>query len=296
MEEIPVNRDLIAPEIMFKIPLDATAEELQPVPGTTLDEIDWQVAKEYRDSHQMLKGSNKEGVDLLKEIGALAAWPHGNSSLLHKSAVLVFCKRPEKHFIGGKSVFIVDLVNNDDRLKRKTIYGPLSKQFLELVKMTMDELRDVESLAEDGRRRIEKEIPLKLVREMISNAICHRDYESRDSIRIRINEKLLEIYSPGKFPSNISPQSLLNGDQEASKPVNPLVAEYLQHLLVFEDAGNGFRVARDYRSRKGEEAIRVIVDEGPGVNVRIMRQIKESLASGVLWNEYPAIAVETYGH
>jgi predicted HTH transcriptional regulator len=47
------------------------------------------------------------------------------------------------------------------------------------------------------------------VRELLLNAICHRAYHVQDSITIRQSQENISIENPGGFPSDVTPQNIL---------------------------------------------------------------------------------------
>jgi hypothetical protein len=47
------------------------------------------------------------------------------------------------------------------------------------------------------------------IRELIANALVHRDYTERGAVRVEIEDGNLSITSPGGFPEGISPSNIL---------------------------------------------------------------------------------------
>jgi predicted HTH transcriptional regulator len=61
----------------------------------------------------------------------------------------------------------------------------------------------------EGMRRKEvPEYPEKVVREVLVNALAHRDYFSRDSVQVRIFDDRLEVINPGKLPMELNVHDL----------------------------------------------------------------------------------------
>jgi len=92
-----------------------------------------------------------------------------------------------------------------------------------------------------GSRRIEiPEIPVRAIKEAIINSLCHRDFSNPKSNEVAIYRDRIEIYNPGQFPYDYSPEDFIKGD-EASIPRNPLIAETLYRSKDIEKWGSGLR-------------------------------------------------------
>ncbi len=92
-----------------------------------------------------------------------------------------------------------------------------------------------------GSQRIEiPEIPVRAIKEAIINSLCHRDFTNPKSNEIAIYRDRIEIYNPGQFPHDYSPDDFIKGT-EASIPRNPLIAETLYRSKDIEKWGSGLR-------------------------------------------------------
>ena len=88
--------------------------------------------------------------------------------------------------------------------------------------------------------RIEKsEIPMKAVREIVTNAFAHGCYDSNTTFEIDIFRDRVSIYSPGTFPRGYKPEDFAS---QAEKPImlNPIIAETLFRTGRIESFGSGF--------------------------------------------------------
>jgi ATP-dependent DNA helicase RecG len=92
-----------------------------------------------------------------------------------------------------------------------------------------------------GSRRIEiPEIPVRAITEAIINSLCHRDFANPKSNEVAIYRDRIEIYNPGQFPFEYSPQDFIKGNKP-SIPRNPLIAETLYLSEDIEKWGSGLR-------------------------------------------------------
>ena len=80
--------------------------------------------------------------------------------------------------------------------------------------------------------------PPAALREALANALCHRDYSiPGGSIGIAIYDDRLEIESTGRFPFDITPDSLLVPHH--SRPWNPLISQVFYRRGLIEAWGRG---------------------------------------------------------
>lgn len=90
-----------------------------------------------------------------------------------------------------------------------------------------------------GVQRIEKwEYPLEALREVIANAIIHRDYTDKSQIQIRIFDDRLEVWSPGILPRELTPEEIIR--ENRSVPRNTTLAGIFYNTRQIESWGSGF--------------------------------------------------------
>lgn len=66
------------------------------------------------------------------------------------------------------------------------------------------------------------EIPKEAIREIIVNAVVHRDYDSKASVQIDVFADRIEIMNPGSLPPELTVDDLTK--KHLSVPVNPFLA------------------------------------------------------------------------
>ena len=105
-----------------------------------------------------------------------------------------------------------------------------------------------------GRKRHElKRLPVRALREVIANAVAHRDYQlSGSAVEARVTPNEVSVTSPGGFVAPVTSQNLRN----AHAARNRRVIQALRAFGLAEDAGRGIRVilsemAQDLRSEPG---------------------------------------------
>ena len=89
------------------------------------------------------------------------------------------------------------------------------------------------------KRKEEPEIPHQALREIVINAFCHSDYNSNTALEISVFKDRVTIYSPGFFPSGLTPEDFA---LEREKPImlNPLINNVLYKTCEIESFGYGF--------------------------------------------------------
>lgn len=93
----------------------------------------------------------------------------------------------------------------------------------------------------EGSRREEiPEIPVRAITEAIVNSLCHRDYANPKGNEIAIFKDRIEIYNPGQFPEDASPEDFIKG-KEHSILRNPCIAETLYKSSDIEKWGSGLK-------------------------------------------------------
>ncbi len=87
------------------------------------------------------------------------------------------------------------------------------------------------------------EYPVIAIREVIRNAVIHRDYSlSGMDIKVAIFDDKIEITSPGKLPPTIDFTDMLSGQSNIR---NKILAPIFKRLGIIEQWGNGLKLIAD---------------------------------------------------
>ena len=69
-----------------------------------------------------------------------------------------------------------------------------------------------------GTERVERgEYPIEAIREAITNAICHRNYETASNVQIRIFDDRIEVWGCGPLPEPLTPEDLKREHKSISR-------------------------------------------------------------------------------
>ncbi|MEM1171837.1 MAG: caspase family protein [Cyanobacteria bacterium P01_H01_bin.35] len=255
----------------LQILYEQTHPNRHPCPQATIEDIDLEVLEKYANKvePELYKTANLEEV--LSKLKLYSPIQDGGSNVLHKSAVLCFHKRPEMIYPQARSVFVFGRPR-ESNFVRQDIFGPLSSQVEALVEKVKKYSETISYIAEDGLRREVEEIDLRVARELISNAIAHRDYQLTGTVKVTITSEALEVYSPGRFSPGLSWEKLIDGIAPVSNPVDEAISLYLLNLLAFEGIGRGFDVFKEYIKENGSDSILCRELPGPTTYIRVLRR------------------------
>lgn len=123
-------------------------------------------------------------------------------------------------------------------------------------------------------------------REVLANALTHRDYTRRGAVHVQWTDEQLEISSPGGFPEGIRLDNLLVA---APHPRSPLLADAFKRTGLVERTGRGInrmfaeqlrvgRPAPDY-GRTTDQQVVAVLPGGPA-NLSMTRWVLEQERQG----------------
>lgn len=122
------------------------------------------------------------------------------------------------------------------------------------------------------------ELPIRTIREMIANAVCHRSFLTPGKIQVALFDDRLEVTSPGMLDNDITIEKMKTG---LSKIRNKGIAAALSYMNVIEAWGSGiprmFREAQEYGLREPE-----LIDLGSDFRVNLYRTKTEVDQYGVV--------------
>ena len=94
-----------------------------------------------------------------------------------------------------------------------------------------------------GTKRVEKyEYPEKAIREIVANAIIHRDYKITETyIQVNLFEDRVEVFNPGCLPPGVTIENI----KDAQVSRNEIIAARLKDLDYLEEYGRGIDIVFD---------------------------------------------------
>ncbi|MBL1259867.1 MAG: putative DNA binding domain-containing protein [Thiotrichaceae bacterium] len=119
---------------------------------------------------------------------------------------------------------------------KSLIDGGIIERFIEQVTPFVSE--EAANIDEDFRREAKWHYPVDAVREVLVNALAHRDWTRFVDIEIGIYSNRLEVISPGALPNSMSIEKMIAGQRS---PRNAIIMEVLRDYGYVDGRGMGIR-------------------------------------------------------
>jgi len=125
-----------------------------------------------------------------------------------------------------------DIIDNMD------IKGTLDEQIDNMQKFVLRNIRKSAEII--GTKRIERyEYPEKAIREVVANAVIHRDYKITETYtQINIFADRIEVFNPGCLPPGVTIENI----KDAQVSRNEIIAARLKELDYLEEYGRGIDI------------------------------------------------------
>ncbi len=251
------EKKIITSERELKFLYKTTDELKHPCIDATIEELDWDLVEQYfKKENDKIKWDKSNKEKILNKLNFFSPIPYRGKQLLHKEAVICFHKFPHKSFRFLDTKIIIGEPGSNNFIV-KTVNGPIGNQIKEILNIVKNN-SDIYFFNSAGQRlnsSVLKESEFRVIRELVSNAFAHRDYNLQAPIQIIIHPEYIEVKSPGKFPKGLTFDALLQSDSIISRPVNIAISHYLKTQLEFEGIGRGFSVIKEYIKIKGKDCI-----------------------------------------
>jgi ATP-dependent DNA helicase RecG len=138
------------------------------------------------------------------------------------SATMLFHDEPQIFLPKRSAIKISRYKSKENEGSRETlVFTPITIEgcAYELIKNSVLKVRQIiEEISILGEQGLEKiHYPDEVLHEIITNSVLHRDYSIAADIQVLIFDNRVEIISPGRLPSYITPKNILN-EQYARNP------------------------------------------------------------------------------
>lgn len=217
--------------------------ESRPLPGATLNDLDpGQVAAYIA---RLGLPANEPWEQVLLRRGCLVR--QDDKLCPTNAAILLFGRFPQQ-WLPSASILAARFPGPafGDEFIKQDLTGCLPDQLRQAEAFLQQNLRSVVRMA--GLERQETpEYPYQAVRELLVNAVAHRDYNLQgDTIHLHIFSDHLEIHSPGGLPGPVNLSNLL----DARFARNAVITQVLSDLGFVERLGYGLdRVVSSMRQQ-----------------------------------------------
>ncbi len=206
--------------------------ESQFVAGASRADLDDRKVQNYLNAVEVFADENPDDVLLRrgcvrKEAGELKPTVAG----------LVMFGREPTRFLRQCSVLLTHYLGEQmsDDFSKEEVRDTLPEQVRRAENFLVAHMRKAQRI--NRLEREEKlEYPRAAIREVIVNAVAHRDYSIRgDEIRISMFSNRIELYSPGRLPGHVTVKNIV--DERFSR--NDVIVQLLADLGYIERLGYG---------------------------------------------------------
>lgn len=120
-------------------------------------------------------------------------------------------------------------------IDKKDVYGTLDLQVDEVLKFIQRNIKTEARI--EGSKRVERyEFPDLALREIVVNALVHRDYSNKGTyVQVAVFTNRIEVSNPGTLPPGVTIENLKN----AQFSRNNVIAQVMRDLDYMEEFGRG---------------------------------------------------------
>lgn len=221
---------------MFRQTTDMAFEDLPRKKCSLLDISLAKVKAFLKEAETSLKISRANLASFLSSIGVY------RDGMISNAGVLLFVDKIKRFIFHSEAILAAfkgtEMVHIYDR---QDVQDDLLTQLNEAIAFLKKHLNVRSEIRELNRHDI-YEIPLDALREVLVNAIVHRDYSIKGtSIYVRVFDDRVEIENPGGLPSGLSKSQF----GKTSFRRNPIVADLFHRMHKVERMGTGIKKIRD---------------------------------------------------
>ena len=210
---------------------DLYAEEIL-LPFTIAEELD---VREFRQFYEEKYQNPLDEAELPRLLANLRL---ADGHRLNVAGALLFAKHPEKvvpQFFISAVWFAGTDIAGEKYHGSEDIRGTLPQLYqrgLDFMKRALNRPQNGKDFNTLGAL----EIPEVVLKELLVNALIHRDYFIRDSIKIFVFDDRIEIRSPGKLPNNLTEAQIRAGIRRSR---NTILASLAPDVLPYRGIGSG---------------------------------------------------------
>ena len=192
---------------------------------------------------------------------------------LKNAAVLLFGKQPQRFFISSRFRLGRFGSRPSDLIFQDEVEGNILQMADRVIWLLRSKYLRTTILYEGLHSVEDLEIPEPAMRELIYNAIVHRDFMGNDT-QMKVYDDRIWLWNSGELPKGYSTDTLLK--EHVSIPRNKLIANVFYKAGFIENWGRGFDKVINGFKVVGIE-FPIIENEFGGTSVRIQRKVEKTL-------------------
>jgi ATP-dependent DNA helicase RecG len=223
----------LSPQALRRLLIERGEVTFEAEPVTQMgarEALDWERVQQYAASI-----GERDAEQALLQRGCVV---RAGDALYPTHAGLLLFGRDPRRVLRGCEITAVRFAGTvmSDTFTRQDISGTLPDQIRRAETFLRDNLRKGVQLRDSMTRTEHYEYPLEAVRELVVNAVAHRDYSIQgDGIRLYLFADRLEITSPGRLPGPVTIANIK--DERFSR--NPVLVQVLADMNYIERLGYG---------------------------------------------------------
>lgn len=179
---------------------------------------------------------------------------HDRSIKPNVGCVLLFDDEPQAAIETRCAVKVYRLRTTETEYKREHLAdmpSTISGNVEQIILRTIEKVRELVDGASfhDGDKLVTLRYPAEAIKELLVNAVIHRDYSLNDDIHVKVFDNRVEISSPGRLPGYVTKDNLY--DERFSR--NPNIVRLLHNLPnpLNHDIGEGLDTVRNELKKAG---------------------------------------------
>lgn len=178
--------------------------------------------------------ARREDRELLIELGALR-----QDGRLSRAGEVLFCPTRDG---SARLVYLYRGTPGGEPTELRRFDEPLILAYERVMELVEARRRLTPVTLPKGQQLAVEDFPNLAVREALTNAVVHREYQLLGPVTVSHSPQLFEVASPGPLVAGVTPDNILTHD---SKPRNAMLAKAARILSLAEEVGAG--VDRMYR-------------------------------------------------
>lgn len=232
--------------------------EMLPVSGSSINEIDLRRFEDYLVriiADNVIPTSPREWLERLKSLDLIVDTEFAKN-VASITGILLFAKEPGR-FLPNSGLRVTVYPNKEkdysattDELVDGAVvelqvhvqgkrYKTLEHNFFSMALNFLRAFISHERIGEDGiTRKRYWDYPPEVIRELLVNAVVHRDWTNANINRIEIYSDRMEITSFGGLPNTLTLDKIKAGQQY---PRNPILIRFARDYGYMDDRGMGIR-------------------------------------------------------
>lgn len=205
--------------------------------GASFDDLDPDEFELFRHMVRQQGGDDVLAKLSDEEIARALGFFNDDPDPVKNGAILLFgTRRSIERWVPNHEI-ILQVMDGSEIKMNKQIRSPLLSAMKEVAER-LDIYRTEEEINSGLLRIAVPNLPERVTREAVANALVHRDYTALGAVRIVLDLHNLNVTSPGGLPRGVTLDTLLS----ASTPRSPALADAFKRAGLVDRAGRGIQV------------------------------------------------------